>query len=75
MKLLYFGILSELAGQTEEEIQFVGSLQELRKQIVHKYAGFEEHPFQIAINQKIAQDELQLAGSEEVAFLPPFTGG
>jgi molybdopterin synthase sulfur carrier subunit len=75
MKVLYFGVLSEITGKTEEEIGFNGTVEELRKQMESQYEGFVKQQYQIAVNQNIAQDSATLSGAEEVAFLPPFTGG
>lgn len=75
MKVLFFGILSELAAKSEDEIDFAGTVQEFRKMMSDQYSGFSDQKYQIAANQKLVQDKHILSGDEELALLPPFTGG
>jgi molybdopterin synthase sulfur carrier subunit len=75
MKILFFGVLSELAGNEAENVDFSGTVKELKQSMIERYPEFAEHKFQVAVNQKLVQDAELLKGNEEVALLPPFTGG
>ena len=75
MKVLFFGVLSELAAKNEDMFDFAGTVQEFRKMMGDKYSGFLDQKYQIAANQKVVQDDHVLSGNEELALLPPFTGG
>jgi len=75
MKVLFFGVLSELAAKSADEFDFAGTVQEFRKMMSDQYSGFSDQKYQIAANQKVVQDDHVLEGNEELALLPPFTGG
>jgi len=75
MKVIFFGVLSELAAKSADEFEFAGTVQEFRTMMSDKYSGFSDQKYQIAANQKIVKDEHVLSGNEELALLPPFTGG
>lgn len=75
MKLLYFGILSELAGKQTEEITLEGTVKDLRLFLNSTYPSFSSQNFQVAMNQKIVTDQAILEPESEVALLPPFAGG
>ncbi len=75
MKVLFFGVLSELAAKNEDVFDFAGTIQEFRKMMSDQYSGFSEQKYQIAVNKNVVQDTHVLSGNEELALLPPFTGG
>lgn len=75
MLVLYFGKLSEICGKKSEELNFTGTVGDLRKHLVERYPEIRQHPFGIAVNHAMAADEQSLEGVSEVALLPPFTGG
>jgi len=75
IKILFFGILSEETGKSEEEISFSGSLTELLVLLKQKYPSINNHQFITAVNQDISLQSKTLSGGDEIALLPPFTGG
>lgn len=75
MKVLYFGVLSEIAGKSEEEMYFSGQISELKIRLNESYPDFRNQRFQVSLNQEIANDDQKVNEGDEIALLPPFTGG
>src|SRR5262245_9815448 len=79
VKVLFFGMLKDIVGQAEdrltlEEGSSVGRLYELYAQRFPKLA---EHSSSLLFsrNQEFAQRGEPLEDGDEVAFLPPVSGG
>ena len=75
IKVLFFGALSEIAGKQEEEIALEGKLDDLLSIIKEKYPATSDINFNVAINQEVNASKKDLSEGDEVALLPPFTGG
>lgn len=73
----FFGRLQETTGCTEhcltlvEETSISGLLDELFKQ----YPTLVEQSFKVAVNRQLAPLERNLVVGDEIALLPPFSGG
>lgn len=78
MKIYYFASLKEALKTPSEELALDADITvaELRQKLVEKY-GERHFPDNIlcAVNQEIANDEIVINTSDEVAFYPPVTGG
>jgi len=74
MKVLLFGAIAEKAGGDRIEIQAdsVGSLHTILRSRIPE---LEKMRYAIAIDRKVVQEDQALAGTEEIAVLPPFAGG
>lgn len=71
----YFGMLAEVTGCTSEKLEFREvSVAELKQSLFEKYPELQQKDFRIAQNQELVSDETLLTG-EEIAVLPPFSGG
>ena len=75
MKILFFASIAEITGVNEIYLHEVTSSEELRKQLISKYPALEGLNFSFAINRTIVQQHVPLKDSDEVACLPPFSGG
>ena len=75
INLLYFGIISEICDRNSEEISFSGSISDLRDFLIKKYPALLHEKYQVAINQEISLMTDVVVTGDEVALLPPFTGG
>ncbi len=75
MKVLYFGVLSEIAGKSEETFDFSGQIGELQKVLIEKYPEFGKKRFQVSLNQQVLDSSQVVNQGDEIALLPPFTGG
>lgn len=79
MDVILFGISSEIVGAKtltvppEENLSTVGALKQWLKQ---KYPPFEKlKSFTIAVDSEYANDDQSLFDKNEVAIIPPVSGG
>ncbi len=75
MKILYFGITSEITQQNSEELNNIKNLYELKKNLFERYPKLENINFQISVNQQLIRGDQNLSTTDEIALLPPFAGG
>jgi len=73
----YFGILAEETGTDEETLHLDVREYDVESLIDHcfsKYALSDTQSIQVAVNQTLGKKG-PLKNGDEVAFLPPFSGG
>ncbi len=78
MKVRCFGIAREIIGSDELIVDpnAAQSVEELRKLIIQTYPEFEKYSsFMISVDFEYAKDSFQLTGKEEIAIIPPVSGG
>ncbi len=77
MKLLCFGIAKEiLGGSTIDVPQDHETVGDLRSWLIHEYPELNRlQGFMIAINQSYALDQDEITHNDELALLPPVSGG
>jgi molybdopterin converting factor subunit 1 len=87
VKVLYFGILKDQFGAAEEQVELpgegnVGDLLELLRgrtsnSAMGKMAEDEQlwRSLAVAVNRVYAQPSMELRDGDEVALLPPVSGG
>ena len=75
LKIKYFGMLAEISGCSEEELEFSKtSVSELIETLFERYPPLKEKDFQVAQNHEITSREMPVT-ENEIALLPPFSGG
>lgn len=75
IKIKYFGLIAEVTNQTEETIDFSGNtITDVLNQLYTKYPDLKNKDFQMAQNQELVSETTEITG-EELALLPPFSGG
>ncbi|TXE14631.1 MoaD/ThiS family protein [Algoriphagus aquimarinus] len=73
----YFGNIAEAAQSDSETLDLKSmSLEDLLELLDSKY-GIKKFQFQVAVNRKIISTKqgLSLSDRDEIALLPPFSGG
>lgn len=77
MELLLFGVTKEIIGPSPFKITFEGkTVGDLRTYLVSKYDKLEGlNSLLIAVNSEYANDELTISSSDEIAIIPPVSGG
>ncbi len=77
VKVLYFSILRERVGKSEEEIDFKGSVAQLRELLSERYPQIRDilGSVRFAVNEEYVGEDFQLSGNERVALIPPVSGG
>jgi len=77
MNLKVFGVARDIMGGGEvslaDSIQNVGELKSL---LLNRYPKLKElNSLLIAVNQKYASDEVSIVETDEIAVIPPVSGG
>ncbi len=78
MKVLCFGVAKEIVGSSELILDKDKSLtvRELKAYLNTTYPKFLEYKsYVVAINQAYADDELSVSPGDEIAIIPPVSGG
>ena len=77
IKILYFAQLADLAGKAEESMELKEpSAEALYEELKSSYQF--PHKFdqlQVAINHQLSAHQTPLQDGDQIAFLPPMTGG
>lgn len=75
--ILLFGMARELLGSSQLSFaQHAADVKELRMLLLQEYPALAEiEQLQIAVNQRYAEESMSLDGDEEIALLPPVSGG
>ncbi|MEL6810972.1 MAG: MoaD/ThiS family protein [Bacteroidota bacterium] len=75
IKLMYFGMLAEVTGCSEENLRTEAThIAELKEILLEKYPELQSKDFRIAQDEELVSGEVVLNGSQ-IALLPPFSGG
>jgi MoaE-MoaD fusion protein len=79
VRVLFFGVLRELAGKAVDEIEMPdgGSVREVIARYASEIPQLREllPSVAVAVNQQYAGSETLLRAKDEIAFLPPVSGG
>jgi len=78
MKLLCFGLAKDIIGSSEYELTHsaVNTVGELKHDLKTTFPDFNNYKqFQIAVNQSFAKDNDPISASDEIAIIPPVSGG
>lgn len=70
-----FGIVAEKTGTSNLTIQFVDDTDKLYSLLLKKYPQLEGVKFVLAVNRQIVHQNTSLNQNDEIALLPPFSGG
>ncbi len=76
-RVVYFSVIREGAGRSEEEIEFTGKVGDLRKLLEKRYPQLSDliRRVRFAVNEEYVDDSYSLRGDETVAVIPPVSGG
>ncbi len=80
MNILLFGIAKDIVGQSilqvENGMQIPKTVGELKNYIIEQYPKFEElSSLAIAVNSNYASDAMKVNDGDEIAIIPPVSGG
>lgn len=79
VRVLFFGRLKEIVGATEQEAELSDGarVQDLFERYGRRFPELADFRSSIAasVNQEYAEWRAQLKSGDEVAFLPPVSGG
>jgi molybdopterin converting factor small subunit len=75
LKVKSFGLLTDVIGQDSIDFDFVYNTDELRLKLIEAYPRLKQLTFSIAVNKKLISQITALEIGDEIALLPPFSGG
>jgi molybdopterin synthase sulfur carrier subunit len=75
VKVLFFGVLSEVTGTSIKVYMDVKSIEHLNQFVTDDFPEIIHYKFKISLNNEIINGDAELKNGDEVAFLPPFAGG
>lgn len=80
MEVLLFGIAKDIVGEAQlqfsETDKVPTSVSELKRMISEAYPEFSKlTSLAIAVNSEYANDDVALKGNDEIAIIPPVSGG
>ena len=73
--VLFFGVLSEVAGTGTKFYIDVESIEHLKIRISDDYPEMIHYTYRVSVNNEITDEDRPLKDGDEIAFLPPFAGG
>lgn len=77
IKVLYFGMIAEATDREEEVISLraVCTIHQLEELLKQKYKNLQQLSFKVAVDKEIVSGATVLNPENEIALLPPFSGG
>ena len=76
-RVLYFSLLREKIGISEEDLDFRGPVRKLREVLKERHPEVKDllDRVKFAVNEEYVDDDFNLEGDERVAIIPPVSGG
>lgn len=76
IKVLFFGRLNDLVhGQGQMVFENIENTDDLIKDIETRFPRFKDYTYTIAVNREMISEIKSLKANDEVALMPPFSGG
>ncbi len=75
IKVLYFGVIADITGKQEDSFSEFASVKNLLNFLENRFPDLKRSKYQISVNQEIKKEEFIFNNNDEVALLPPFSGG
>ncbi len=79
MKVLFFGISKDIVGKSEMEISDLTkkpTVNDLKNYLKDEFPEFSNlTSFAVAVNSEYAKDDVSLERNDEIAVIPPVSGG
>lgn len=78
VEILAFGATRDIVGGSSFKVSLAqdDSVADLKNQLYEQYPKMRKlRSLMVAVNNEYAEDDLQLSGKEEIALIPPVSGG
>ena len=75
MQVRLFGMFAEALEVETVTVNSSGTVADLRKTLLDFHPVFHRVPFRIALDKRLASESVHISEGQEVAALPPFSGG
>lgn len=75
IKVLFFGVLSEVTKTGMKHYRNVKSISDLKFRILDDFPEIAYYNYRISLNNELISNNSALKNGDEIAFMPPFAGG
>ncbi len=75
IQVYFFGSLVDITGKPDWELSVFTDTDSLKMYLQKEYPALAATKYFIAVNQKMKQTNCNLIDGDEVALMPPFSGG
>ncbi|MFZ8804601.1 MAG: MoaD/ThiS family protein [Candidatus Calescibacterium sp.] len=75
IRVLFFGRLRDIVGTNEIVTSDIKDIEDLKKYLFEKFPKLKGEIFSIALNYEIIHTNENLKDNDEVALIPPVSGG
>jgi molybdopterin synthase sulfur carrier subunit len=75
IKILLFGQLKQLTGSSELELQDITDTDQLIKEMKSRFPEIRDLNYMIAVDKTIIHGNTSIHENQELALLPPYSGG
>ncbi len=75
VKILSFGLIADIIDTQVLELDENMDTQDLISILNKKYPKLEHNNYAISVNHKLITNKVKLNDHDEIALLPPFSGG
>lgn len=75
MNVLFFASIAEYTGTERITLEPVRNTVELKSALQKIYPRLDEFSYAIAVNHVVTHNNTDLVETDEIAILPPFSGG
>lgn len=75
MKVIIFGVLTDVIGKSAFEMKAPKDSETLLQNLFSEYPFLKNYKFQLVINKEKVEINTLLNEGDEIALLPPYSGG
>ncbi|HZI68862.1 MAG: MoaD/ThiS family protein [Ginsengibacter sp.] len=75
MEIKVFGQLVDVFGAENISTGTIENVEALKADLEKRFPALAEKTFVVAVNRQIVHENISLGDKEEIALLPPFSGG
>lgn len=75
IQVLTFGVIKEIIPEAHSEVAPACSVLQLRNFLNDRHSALRGIPYLVAVNKSIAPEQYIIQTEDEIALLPPFSGG
>ena len=75
VKVLLFGELAQIAGASKIALKDVMNTNIASEKLLEQFPIFRNKKYALAVNKQLVKESHTLVDGDELALLPPFSGG
>ena len=75
LEIRFFGQLTDLTKTEKVLIEDIRDTNMMINTIIEMYPALATATFKVALNNKLVNDNIEIAENSIIAFMPPFSGG